>query len=222
MANQYTIYLQNQSDSDQTFWCFLQKPDQLVAEPGVYANSAARLKIRSNSPATDTFVIPAQFIVAVDSSNKAVGLNVKVDSTNSLPADLGTGFQAGFSTDNSEPTLTKSGAAPSTDSLSILVNNFNTGECITNKWFPSVSFGIKTEDYFIGMSWAPNPGQTRVIKPKLAFYVAVGSYGTNPLASFADFSNTAQSLGLSDFSQGSATVIYQQDGTWKLNRGGPN
>jgi len=41
MATDYTIYLVNKSRNDQTFWCFLQRPDELAADPAVFANSSA-------------------------------------------------------------------------------------------------------------------------------------------------------------------------------------
>lgn len=88
MPTNYTIYLINQSSSTQTFWCFLARPQEVASDPTVFANSSASLAIDSNDPATNSFTIPVQYVVAAGASNNAVGLNVKVNSTISQNSDL--------------------------------------------------------------------------------------------------------------------------------------
>jgi hypothetical protein len=85
-----------------------------------------------------------------------------------------------------------------------------------------MSFGIKTESGFMGMTWAPNPDQTRTIKPTLKFYISTGSFGENQLAEWNDVSNKAAEIQVPrDFKNFSSTVTYTSRGTWEVKPGRP-
>jgi hypothetical protein len=96
------------------------------------------------------------------------------------------------------------------------VNNENNG------WFANQSFGIQTEAGFIGMTWDPDPNQTRTLTPKLTFYVATGDYSSNALASWNDVSNDAQPVNApGDFLYNKCTVTYGENGEWSIAPGKP-
>lgn len=96
MTTQYTIYLINNSASTQIFWCFLARPEELVNDAGVFANSSTNLAIAPNAGSVNTFTIPVQYIVGAGASNNAVGLNTKIDSFITKDADLGQMWDANY------------------------------------------------------------------------------------------------------------------------------
>ncbi len=223
-ATEYTIYLINQMTTTQVFWCFLQPPVELVGVPGVYANSNVSLGVAPNSPATNTFTIPVQYLVGAGASNNAVGLNVKIDSTITADAALKDKFLATYRDvpPDMGPTLAKYSAAPP-QSVAISTNPFNQKNNEANGWFASMSFGIQTLQGFIGMTWSPSPNQTRMLTPKLKFYVAVGSYSANTLAEWTTVSNDAVSLIVPDsFDLRESTVTYTPTGEWQVTPGAPS
>jgi hypothetical protein len=225
MADNYTIYLVNQSTTTQLFWCFLQQPVELAGQPGVFANSAASLAVASNSPAQNFFTIPAQFVVGAGASNNAVGLNVKVTSSITLNAGLTDQYSAVYANvpPNLGPTLTQSGTGASPTQISIASNGFNQGSNESQGWFSNMSFGVNTAAGFMGMTWSPSPAQTTTLTPTLSFYVAVGSYSANTLAEYTTFSNTAAQLTTpGSFYLNAATVTYTSTGTWTITPGKPS
>jgi hypothetical protein len=176
MVDTYNIHLVNTSASSQTFWCFLARPQELVDDPGVYANSSANLEVDPNSPADNYFGIPVQYIVGAGASNKAVGLNIQVVSSVTNDADVLDTWDANYADwpPNKGPTMSLSGTKAPPNSIAIVTNPFNQ---ITNENnHCNQSSGIETASGFIGMSWSPNPNQKRTLIPKLKFYVSTGDF----------------------------------------------
>lgn len=224
MATEYTLYLVNQSASQKTFWAFLQPPDELAADPGVFANSSAQLAVEPNARSYNRFIIPVQYSVAAGASNQAVGLNTRVVSDYPQKTDLGKGWLAEYA--NAPPPKgpkIKSAAAPKdANQIAITANNFNQVENEGNGWFSNMSFGIQTSSGYMGMTWSPAPGDTRTLTPKLEFYVTTGSFGANSLADWTDINSKCAKIQLGDFDpQRRATVTLGQDGTWSVVPGAP-
>jgi hypothetical protein len=225
MTTNYTIYLINESASTQLFWCFLERPEELASQSGVYANSSANLAVASNSPAINTFTIPVQYVVGAGASNNAVGLNVLVQSNITQKADIGQVWDASYATVPPQmgPTMTLDSATSPANTIGIKANAFNQVNNEANGWFSNMSFGIQTNQGFMGMTWSPTPSQTRTLTPQLKFYVAVGSYGSNTLASWTDVSNDAAEVSVpADFQYNKSTVTYTATGQWNVTPGAPS
>ncbi|ESA35921.1 hypothetical protein N836_10350 [Leptolyngbya sp. Heron Island J] len=225
MTTEYTIYLVNESASSQTFWCFLKRPEELASDPQVYANSSTNLTVGSFQPGINTFTIPVQYQVGAGASNKAVGLDIKVNSGVSNDADLGDTWEADYVTvpPKQGPTMQKLSSDPSKKSIAIASNAFDRGKNEGNQWFSNMSFGIETSQGFIGMTWSPSPQQTRTLTPKLKFYVAIGSYGNNTLADWTTVSNNAAEISVpGSFKYNETTVTYTSTGAWKVEPGKPS
>lgn len=224
MPDEYKIYLVNKSVDKQTFWCFLERPEELVNDPAVFANSDTYLTVRPNREGIDLFTIPVQYIVGAGASNNAVGLNIRITSSVSNDALLTQTWTADYATlpDREGPSMGLAGDAPA-DSIALVSNNFDKGENEAGGWYSSQSFGIQTDNGFIGMTWSPKPGQTRTLTPTLTFYVAAGTYGANKLASWDEVSNEAATITVPrDFSlQRECTVTYTGSGKWKVTPGAP-
>jgi hypothetical protein len=224
MTDTYTIYLQNQSAEPQNFWCFLAPPEALSDDPGVFANSSASITVVPHYHGTADFVIPVQYIVDAAASNHPVGLAVTVEANYSDNASLGDVWDATYSNapPNQGPTLLKASNDKSKN-ISIVTNAFNRLSNERAGWFSSQTFGIETEAGFIGMTWSPDPGQTRTLTPELTFYVSVGKYGANKLAHWDQVSNTSATISApSSFDDlNKCTVTYTQSGGWLVSAGPP-
>lgn len=224
MVDTYTIYLVNKSADTQLFWCFLAPPQELVNDPKVYANSSANLAVVPNSVASNYFKIPIQYLVGAGASNDAVGLNVVVVSNVTNNANLQDTWQANYANwpPNEGPTMAKSGVQAPANTIALVSNAFDKVNNENNGWFGNQSFGIQSEAGFIGMTWDPEPSQTRTLTPKLTFYVATGDYNSNALANWNDVSNSAQAVNVpTDFSHNKCTVTYGPTGTWSVAPGEP-
>jgi len=224
MPDTYTIYLVNKSADTQLFWCFLAPPQELVNDPKVYANSSANLAVMPNSPASNYFEVPVQYLVGAGASNNAVGLNVVVVSNVTNDANLQDTWQANYANwpPNEGPTMANSGVQAPANTIAIVSNPYEKVKNENNGWFANQSFGIQTEAGFIGMTWDPDPNQTRTLTPKLTFYVATGDYSSNALASWNDVSNDAQPVNApGDFLYNKCTVTYGENGEWSIAPGEP-
>ena len=225
MATNYTIYLINQSSSTQTFWCFLDRPQEVASDESVFANSSASLAIDSNDPANNSFVIPVQYVVAAGASNNAVGLNVQVNSSISQDSELSQVWNANYADapPNKGPKLvlnTDHTVGP--NSLKIISNIFAQENNESLGWYASQSFGIQTAAGFMGMSWSPSPNQNRTLTPKLSFYVSTGAFGSSTLADWTTVSNDSAKVSVpGSFSAGACTVTLLNNGTWKITPGKP-
>lgn len=224
MADTYRIYLVNNSASKQVFWLFLQPPKELVSDPNVFANSSASLAVRPNASGLNYFTVPVQYSVGAGSSNNAVGLGVQVTSTVQQNTNLGKKWLATYYTvppQEGPELVPTSGTVPAT-AVGVATNAFDKIKNENNKWFSSQSFGIETPAGYIGLTWSPEPNQTRTLTPTLAFYVAVGSYGANELASWTQVSTDSAIITVpNNFLYGDATVTYTQTGEWVVTPGKP-
>lgn len=224
MPTNYTIYLINQSSSTQTFWCFLARPQEVASDPSVFANSSASLAIDSNDPATNSFTIPVQYVVAAGASNNAVGLNVKVNSTISQNSDLSQVWDATYADapPNKGPKLSLNPESVGPNSLKIISNPFAQDSNESLGWYASQSFGIQTEAGFMGMSWSPSPNKSRTLTPKLSFYVSTGEFGSSTLADWTQVSNDSAQVNVpGNFIAGACTVTLLNNGKWKITPGKP-
>jgi hypothetical protein len=224
MTTEYTIYLINNSASTQLFWCFLAPPVELASDPGVFANSSTSLAVASIAPGVNTFTIPVQYVVGAGASNNAVGLNIKINSSITQNAELGEMWDANYMTipPNMGPSMMLDGATVPPTALAIKSNAFNRAVNEAAGWFSNMSYGIQTNQGFIGMSWSPDPSKTRTLTPTLNFYIATGNYGANSLASWTDVSNnSAQLIVPSSFQFNKTTVTYTATGTWTVTPGEP-
>jgi hypothetical protein len=224
MATEYTIYLVNNSASEEVFWAFLQRPDALAAQKGVFANSSTNLAV---APKVDgqinRFIIPVQYVVGAGASNQAVGLKTRVISDFSQKTDLGQGWLATYANaPSSKGPIIERAAPPEKDKIAIEANHFNRMENEVAGWYSNMSFGIQTSSGFMGMTWSPDPGETCTLSPKLSFYVNTGSFGSNELAEWTDVNSQAATIELKDFdSRREVTVTLTETGEWNVTPGRP-
>lgn len=222
MSNLYKIYIVNKYATEQTFWLFLQQPVELQAQPGVYANSSAYLNIQSNALSTNYFGVPVQYVVGAGASNQAVGLNVQVVSNIQQNANLKQVWEASYPFRTAPTLINTGGSTGNASTIQIQTDSYNKASDEANGWYGNQSFGIQTQDGFIGMTWSPSPGQTVSISPTLTFYVATGSYNENTLASYTTVSTASQTVTTSNFDAANqCTVTYNADGTWSIAAGAP-
>ncbi len=229
MATEYTIYLVNNSLNKRNFWCFLARPEELEGDPNVFANSSTNLVVTSKASSQNKFTIPVQYVAGGGSSNRAVGSKIKVISTITTNAELKDTWEIDYTTMDDKcvskegPDMKKLSDQKAPDGqISLKSNPFNQEQNENCKWFSSMSFGIQTQDGFIGMTWAPSPSVTRTLTPKLTFYVTTGEFGSNELASWTEISNDAAVIKVPDnFQNLETTVILTEDGKWKIIAGAP-
>ncbi|NHZ61488.1 hypothetical protein [Massilia genomosp. 1] len=223
MTTQYKIHIVNQSMATQDFWCFLSAPEMNVGST-VYANSAANLSVVPNSPSDNSFTIPLQFSIGADASNLAVGLNVVVDSKVTENVELGQAWTAGYATTPPAqgPTLAMASQGGPSTSLSIASNHFNAGINAGNNWYESQSFGVESAQGFMGVTWAPNPGDVTTITPTLSFYVATGTFSANALAEMNTISGDCATISTNQFSgSNEAWVMLDSQGYWHVSSTNP-
>ncbi|HEX8365103.1 MAG TPA: hypothetical protein VF603_07455 [Allosphingosinicella sp.] len=225
MSDTYTIHLVNHSTRPQTFWCFLARPEALSNDPGVFANSQVSLEVRPNAKGRNIFLIPVQYQVGAGASNHAVGAYVEVISDVTNNAALGDTWNADYvdAPPNEGPTMALDSKRQKATDIAIVSNGFDDKKNAQYQWIANQSFGIVTAAGFIGMSWSPEPAKTRTITPKLAFYVASGSFGENQLADWDDVSyESAQINAPASFDDmNECTVTYTETGGWTVTAGAP-
>ncbi|MGL4498634.1 MAG: hypothetical protein ACRCU2_06185 [Planktothrix sp.] len=220
---EYTIYLVNNSTATEVFWCFLAPPEELASDPNVYANSCACLAIASRAESINTFKIPVQYVVGGGSTNKAVGLQVKISSDITKYADLTDTWEVDYAIEtppNMGPSMKKLAERTTDNKIAIVSNEFNRQKNETNGWFSNMSFGIKTNLGFMGMTWSPRPAKKQTLTPKLKFYVATGDFDHNVLADWTTVSKTSAEINVpNDFEYQSSIVTLTETGTWEVKPG---
>ncbi|KGJ93766.1 hypothetical protein [Colwellia psychrerythraea] len=223
MSTEYKIYLVNESASTKNMWCFLTKPEGLTG-PNVFANSSSSLSVTPNYAGTNLFTVPLQYSLQAGASNEAVGLDIRIDSTISVNADLKKKYQADYVTappkQGPNLTLDQTGSSPA-KTMAFKTNGFNKVQNEDNQWFSSATFGIETGNGFMGVTWSPDPNDTKTITPKFEFYIATGSFESNKLADFNTISNDSAIIPLSMFKNLEATVTLTETGSWVVTAGRP-
>jgi hypothetical protein len=225
MPTNYTIYLVNNSVSTQTFWAFL-APPVVTQSPTLFANSNTSLQIPGLSTNLNSFTIPVQYVVGAGASNNAVGLNTVITSNATRNTDLNQGWQVTYATvpPNAGPIMpaTASGTSGPT-SIGMTTNPFDQQINQANNWHENMTFGIRTSSGSMGVTWTPNPSTVYTITPTLTFYIAVGSFMSNQLASISAISTGTQALPTpSAFNAvGVCTVLYSSKGIFSTYAGPP-
>ncbi|KZN38691.1 hypothetical protein N480_13635 [Pseudoalteromonas luteoviolacea S2607] len=223
MSTNYKIYLVNQSASGKNMWCFLSEPEGLTGKE-VYANSTTSLYVEPNYAGLNYFTVPVQYSLQAGASNKAVGLDIKIDSNISIDADLKQSYDADYATapPKKGPNLSRDQSGSSPDgTLRFVTNSFDKVKNQNQNWFESATFGIETADGFIGSTWAPDPDEQTTITPKFKFYVSTGSFKSGTLADFNTISNSSAVINLSDFERLEVTVTLTSQGTFIVTPGKP-
>ncbi|WP_293118949.1 hypothetical protein [Okeania sp. SIO1I7] len=221
-TDDYTIYLVNKSPNPKVFWCFLERPEVFVDNPHVFANSTTNLQVYPNQPGQNSFTIPVQYVVGAGASNNPIEEGIKIQSSVSNDANIKDEWEVDYATvpPNRGPLMNKSGEASPDKTISIQSSSFEKERNEAQGWYSSMTFGIKTSNGFIGMTWDPDPAEKEIITPKLTFYVSVGTYSSSTLANFTTVSNHSAKISLSDFDLlNNATVTLESDGTWKVTKG---
>jgi hypothetical protein len=223
MPTKYKIHLKNLQSADKTFWCFLNTPDSNISSE-VFANSSARLTVAQFEPGRDdSFTIPLQYVVKAGASNNAVALKTLIQSSISKNTDLASSWQANYFQANKGPALVPGSDTPASDEVDVLTNAFDKNREPLDKWFSSLTFGVQSDNGFLGVTWSPDPSETYRIKPKVQFYVATGSYEENTLASITSISTTSANITEDSFDGNyECTVTLLTTGKWKVEKGNTN
>ncbi|PIF31486.1 hypothetical protein CLU81_1976 [Flavobacterium sp. 9] len=220
-VNHYTIYLKNEGSDAKNFWCFLEKPVG-VPDSAVFANSSATLNVVPDYGGTNKFVIPVQYSLAAGASNEEVGLGVQIETSIFRKAELKQTWEAKYATipPNQGPELNLvQGQKSPDDTIALLSNNFNKKVNENGKWFSNMSFGIQTQNGFLGVTWSPSPDDQNTITPKFSFYIATGSFTNYELADISTISRKSAKVELSDFKNLEATVTLTATGDWLVTPG---
>lgn len=217
----YTIYLKNNSSDPKNFWCFLEKPAGLPSSD-VFANSSASLSVLPNYGGINKFTIPLQYSVGAGASNQAVGLGVQIDSSIINDVQLRQTWEASYATvpPQQGPNLSLvQGEVSPESTIGLLSNAFDKTKNENNKWFSNMSFGIETQNGFLGVTWSPSPDDQHTITPKFSFYISTGSFTSYELADIATISRKAAKVELSNFKNLEATVTLTSTGEWIVTPG---
>jgi hypothetical protein len=106
--------------------------------------------------------------------------------------------------------------------IGVVSNAFGKQSNEAQGWFSSLSFGIRTSAGFAGMTWSPDPNETRTLTPQLRFYVAGGSFSSNSLASWTTVSNKGAVVSVpTSFQRNACTVTLTPNGSWSVSPGAP-
>jgi hypothetical protein len=225
MATEYKIHLKNLQSADKTFWCFLDFPQSQISSE-VFANSSTNLVVSTHqSGQDDAFTIPLQYVIQAGSSNNAVGLGTKIDSSIIKDIDLATAWQVDYFLQNKGPKLYPASdvTLPPTNEVDILTNDFDQDQEPLKKWFHSLTFGVQSDKGFMGVTWAPDPSETYAIKPKVQFYISTGSFVSNTLANMTSVSTKAAPITEDSFDgNNECTVTLLTNGKWLIEKGNTN
>lgn len=222
MPTEYKINLYNSEGSAQRMWCFLSEPESDISAE-VYANSDSSLTVPTfTGSEQNSFTIPLQYSVQVGASNNAIGLDIQIDSSVTKNTDLGVEWFAAYTQDKEEnipPTLEKVSTAPD-NQLAITTNEYDKSAESLNSWYGNMTYGVESAQGFIGVTWSPDPAKTYEIKPKVTFYVSIGSYQSNTLADINSIASSAAVITEDDFDgNNECTVTRNVDGSWSVMPG---
>ena len=226
MPTPYMIFIVNQSSDDQLFWAFL-APPVVTNDPRVFANSNTVLSVPGLSTDLNSIQIPVQYVIGAGASNNAVGLNTVITSSATRNTNLQVLWDVNYAAtpplQGPIVPLSSSGESPAR-TVAMKTNKYPKELNIENGWYENMSFGVKTAQGFMGVTWSPQPNKTYTITPKLTFYITVGNYSSYSLADIDSVSNDCVALDTSqDFSLNNVcTVVYTNDGGWSHFKGRPS
>ncbi|TPG39993.1 hypothetical protein [Flavobacterium pectinovorum] len=217
----YTIFLRNESRDTKNFWLFLEKPNGL-SNNEIYANSSVYLSVSPNDRGTNTIVIPTKYSLGAGASSKAVGLGVQIDSNVVVDAELKQTWEAHYAStppkQGANLNLVQGQGSPD-NSIVLLSNSFDKAKNESDNWYSNASFGIQTQNGFLGVTWSPYPNEQCLITPNLSFYIATGSFKSNELADLATISGQSAKVELRDFKNFEVTVTLNSRGQWMVQPG---
>ena len=167
-----------------------------------------------------------QYIVAAGASNNAVGLETLILSQVTEKTNLEVEWLASYTQEKGEkigPTLGLDGKTTPSGELALLSNSYDKSAEKLNSWYGSLTYGVKSEEGFMGLTWSPDPLTTYEIKPKVNFYVALGSFSSNTLADINAISTNSANVTEDKFDGNyEATVYLRKDGKWDVIPGPPS
>lgn len=219
----YNIWVINNGAAVEIFWCFLQQPEG-IAGSKVYGNTDASISAIPNNPSYNSFSVPLQYSIGAGAGNQAVGLNVQINSSNLVNANINDSFSVNYanSPPNDEPSVFLDRTANCSGTIVLNTNNYDEVNNDNFEWYESMSFGIQSEEGFLGFTWKPSPGETTLITPIFSFYIATGLFNANELVDLDTISGSAAKIDLSDFKDFNVTVTLNADGTtWTVTSGMP-
>ena len=221
---EYIIYVINQSAETQQFWLFLAQAQGFEGNQ-VFANSSAYMTVPANFPEGPSFSIPVRYLVVAGAQNNPVGLDIMIAPGYQLNTELDEQWNIQYAepTQHRPPTMRIAGSIANPNALLLQTLPYDKDEEAQANWYANQSFGIETPQGYIGMTWSPNPGQPLTLTPNLTFYVAIGDYGVNQLASLEQVANNAAVVTApNSFDAGNeATVTCTQEGRWIVAPGSP-
>lgn len=225
MPTTYKIHLKNLQSADKTFWCFLNLPESQISAD-IYANSSANLTVSQyQSGQDDSFTIPLQYVVQAGASNQAVALNTLIQSSLKKNTDLAAAWHADYFPANKGPKLYLATDVPNPDNkeVDIWTNDFDKSQERLKNWYSSLTFGVLSQNGFMGVTWSPDPSETYRIKPKVQFYVATGSFESNTLADITAISSQSAPVTADSFDgNNECTVTLLSTGKWLVEPGNTN
>ncbi|WKZ93937.1 hypothetical protein P0E69_08695 [Chimaeribacter arupi] len=223
MPTEYVIHIQNQQNEKEKFWCFLSKPEAEY-DADVFANSSTYLTVPLFTGNQDNyFTVPLQYIVSAQASSRVVGLKTKITSSNYEEADLGQSWDFELFTDNEGPVITEGEPIDDNTQLLMRTNKYNKNEEPLNNWYNSLTFGIKTENGFMGVTWSPKADQQYYVTPNFEFYISTGRFSENTLADITNIAASSATVTLKDFDGNrECTVVRTPNGEWEVHKGNLN
>ena len=221
----YRIYIVNETAANHKFWCFLQEPQDFSLNQA-YANSAASMNVKAHSSGKDNcFTIPVQYALGVGVGNQPIGLDVKVVPNSIENVDMKQLWEAEYATAppcNPPRLELKSEEESPPGTVTVATNAFNKQRNENEHCFSNMSYGIPSNNGFMGFTWSPLPSMNYMIRPKFAFYIATGAYQSNHLYDIQSIAREAALVQLSEFQYADVTVTLAADGTWLVTPGEPS
>ncbi|ETI62022.1 hypothetical protein D104_02220 [Marinomonas profundimaris] len=224
IMDNYKIFIVNKTSSKKQFWAFLSEPEDTFSSD-LYLNSSAYITIKpNNTKQLNSFTIPLQYSTEAGCSNNAVGLNTVIESSITEKVDLTDGLTAAFtiSDEHLGPDLSSpvSGTADP-GKVEVEVDPFAQNDEEKYSWYPSLTFGVQSQQGFMGYSWSPEPGETYKIKPKVKFYIATGSWESNQLLDMSSISTDSAEVTENDFDTKLECTVTLENGEWTVTKGRP-
>lgn len=221
MTTSYTFNLRNLEQGSVTMYLFLAAPEFSEAPEHIYQNSSTFLEVplyKSNQ--TEKVVANVQYQLQVEQQTIPIKIGSQVMSSATQNAEVNTGYIATYSNElGGAPSLDdgKTNRPPEPQDMVVQTNPFSDVE----GYYNALTFGVTTDRGMTGVTWVPKPNMDYAITPTLTFYIAVGSFQENELATI-DATGAENAVVRSGhdgkFDQhGNTWVTYNSDGTWSVD-----